>query len=283
MRIIVCIKRLTDYAADRTLPKSPTNFRVKVNPQDLVALEEALTLRQKLGGEVIALSLGTPTEEVVLRRGLTTGADRAVLVEHSGQIDWPVTSLVLAKAAREIGFDLILCGTRHLDQMEEAVGPGLAEYLGVPVVTNAVRVEVLADGRTLRVSSRLPGGMRQTCELGLPGVVAVAEGLNQPRYVPILGRDYRQGLSKPVEHWPLADLRIDPAALRAKVKVVAVGEMKLRVRLGVKVAGLSLEDKLRLLGLGTAEATDKKGLIIHDPRLAADQLLKKLAEWRAEE
>ncbi len=265
------------------MPERPTNFRVKVNPQDLVALEEALTLRQKLGGEVIALSLGPPADEAVLRRGLTTGADRAVFMEHSGQTDWPVTSLVLAKAARKIGFDLILCGTRHFDQMEEEVGPGLAEHLGVPVVTSAVRIEVLESGRTLRVSSRLPGGMRQTYELGLPGVVAVAEGLNQPGYVPILGRDYRRGLLKLIEHWPLADLRIDPAALRAKVKVVEVGEMKPRVRLGVKVAGLSLEDKLRLLGLGTAEATDKKGLIIHDPRLAADQILKKLAEWRAEE
>lgn len=285
MRIIVCIKELTDYPIERqgTVRRRPAGIVVRVNPQDLVALGEALSLREKIGGEVIVLSLGT--DERTLRRALTMGADGAILVEKNEeeQEDWHTTSLVLPQAASRIGFDLILCGTWRLDNMDSAVGVGIAEHLGIAVVTHAVKIEVTGeDARTLQVHKRLPKGMREIYKVPLPCVIAVEEGLNQPRYVPIWGRCYRQGLTKSVEHIAISELGITSEILSPKTTILEVSEMRPRTRLGVKVSGLSLEDKLRLLMGEIAKPSDKQELIVHEPERAAKKFLEKLSEWHSE-
>lgn len=216
MRIVVCITELTDYSFEiqDTLRRRPAGFVARVNLQDLVALEEALSLRERFGGEIIALSLGF--DERALRRALTTGVDRAILIEDIKEVwgDWHITSLILARAASQIGFDLILCGTWRLDDMDSAVGSGIAEHLGIPVVTHAVKIEIFGESaRNLQVHKSLPKGMREIYEVRLPCVVTVEEGLNQPRYIPIFGKCYRQGLSKPVEHITMQELGINSETL----------------------------------------------------------------------
>lgn len=286
MRIIACIKEVNEDSTkwQGISREAPAGLLIRVNPQDLIALEEALALRERVGGEVIALSLGA--DERALRQALTSGADRAVLVEDTGQGDgdWHTTSFILAQAASQLGSDLILCGTMRLDDMDEAVGTGIAEHLGIPLVTHAVKVEALQENTetTLRVCKRLPKGMRQTCELPLPAVVTVEEGLNEPRYVPIMGRHYRQGTTKPVEHMTTQELGITPEALSPKTTTLEVGELRPRTHLGVKVTGLSVEEKLKLLSGDASKTDDKKEMIVHEPQRAADKLLEKLSEWLKE-
>lgn len=284
MRIIVCIKEITEYVPgwQVTSRSMPHGILARVNPQDLIALEEALILRERLGGEVIALSFSG--DEKALRRALTSGADRAILVEdtNQNQRDWHTTSFILAQAASRIGFDLILCGTWRLDTMDGTVGPGIAEHLGIPVIAGAVKVEVFDENTgTLRLCRRLPKGMRETCEVCLPCVVTVEEGLNEPRYIPISGRYYRQGLTKPVEHVTLLELGITPEALLPKTIILEMSELRPRTRLGVRVTSLSLEEKMKLL-MGISKTAGKRELLIHEPQKAAHKLLEKFSEWLSE-
>jgi electron transfer flavoprotein alpha/beta subunit len=168
--------------------------------------------------------------------------------------------------------------------MDGAVGAGIAEHLGIPVIMHAVQIEVLTkDTKALQVCKRLPKGMRETYEVSLPCVVAVAEGLNQPRYVPLFGKYYRQGLTKSVEQMTVLELGITPEALSPKTTILEVGEMKPRIRIGTKVTGLSLEEKMRLLTGDTSKTGNKRELIVHEPQRAAQKILEKLSERLSEE
>src|SRR5665648_225224 len=147
MKIIVCIKQVPDAKDVRLDPKTNTLAREGVqsimNPYDQHAVEEAVRLKELLGGEVTVLSMGPPQAEEVLRLAISCGADHAVLVSDrafAGADTW-ATSYTLAQAVNVIGpFDLLLCGKQAIDGDTAQVGPGLAVRLQIPYVTCVQKV-----------------------------------------------------------------------------------------------------------------------------------------------
>ncbi len=142
MKIIVCVKQVPDAKDVRLDPKTNTLAREGVesimNPYDRHALEEAVAIKEKLGGTVMVITMGPPQAEAVLREAIACGADDGVLISDrafAGADTW-ATSYTLAKAVEMLGsFDLVLCGKQAIDGDTAQVGPGLACRLRVPFAT----------------------------------------------------------------------------------------------------------------------------------------------------
>ena len=139
MKIVVCVKQVPATGEQRLDPVTGTVIREGVasilNPFDAYALEEAVRLKERLGGEITVLSMGVPSAQETLRRALAVGADRAILL--SGRAfagaDTLATARALALAIRKLGgADLVLCGRMATDGDTAQVGPMLAELLGIP-------------------------------------------------------------------------------------------------------------------------------------------------------
>src|SRR5215468_7987840 len=192
MKIAVCIKqvptrewqpRLTD---DRTwIREADASF--EMNEPDAYALEEALRLKEKHGGEVVVCSAGPSRVAQVIREALARGADRAIHVEDDAlaSADAFATSAALAAAMRDDRFDLILTGLQSDDQGFAQVGVVLAERLGLPHAT--IIMEVAVEGGALRVKRELEGGWFQWVAMPLPAVLTIQSGINQLRYATLKG------------------------------------------------------------------------------------------------
>src|SRR5262245_51075260 len=152
---------------------------------DNYALEEALRLKEAHGGEVVVLSLGGDAAAKVLRSGLATGGDRAIHLldaKFSGGDEF-ATAEALAKAVqKDGGADLILAGVQSDDLGTGATGVMLAEFLEYPHATVVIGVEAKPDAKTLTVKRELEAGLVETVELGIPAVLTIQYGINQPRY-----------------------------------------------------------------------------------------------------
>lgn len=190
--IIVCIKQVPDSAQIRVHPVTNTIMRQGVptiiNPYDLFALEEALRLRDRLGGALTVLTMGPPTAEETLRKALAFGADRAVLLTDRcfAGSDTLATSFALAQAIRRIGELwgeplLVFTGKQTIDGDTAQVGPGIARRLGLNQLTYVSRiVEIDSESGRLRVERRAEGGI-QLLETRLPALLTILEGVNEMR------------------------------------------------------------------------------------------------------
>jgi electron transfer flavoprotein beta subunit len=192
MKIAVCIKqvptrewqpRLTD---DKTwIREADASF--EMNEPDAYALEEALRLKEKHGGEVVVCSAGPSRVAQVIREALARGADRAIHVEDDGlaSADAFVTSAALSAAMKAETFDLVLTGLQSDDQGFAQVGVIMAEMLGLPHAT--IIMEVNVEGSALRVKRELEGGWFQWVAMPLPAVLTIQSGINQLRYATLKG------------------------------------------------------------------------------------------------
>lgn len=163
-----------------------TNLQYEVNEPDAYALEEALQLREKHGGEVVVLCAGPERAGQTIREALAKGADRAIHVETSGEaLDTLATARLLADAAKDEAPDLILTGLQSDDLGYGQTGVVLAELLGVPHSTIIMQVEVRES--TLRVKRELEDGWFQHVEMPLPAVLTIQSGLNKLRYATLMG------------------------------------------------------------------------------------------------
>jgi electron transfer flavoprotein beta subunit len=186
VKTIVCVKQVPASTRVEIDPETKTLVREGVagvlNPLDAFAVEEALRIRQRLGGSVIALTLGPPQAERMLREVMALGVDEGVLVtgrEFAGSDTW-ATSYALACAVRSLGaYDLILCGKQAVDGDTAHVGPQLAARLGLPQATFVRRIRELAPGRA--VVERLTDAGSETLRLPLPAVLSVVKDINEPR------------------------------------------------------------------------------------------------------
>jgi electron transfer flavoprotein beta subunit len=158
-----------------------------MNEPDAYALEEALRLKEKHGGEVVVCSAGPARVGQVIREALARGADRAIHVEGDdlASADAFVTSGALAAAMKDEAFDLVLTGLQSDDQGFAQVGVILAEKLGLPHAT--IIMEVNVDARSLRVKRELEGGWFQWVAMPLPAVLTIQSGINQLRYATLKG------------------------------------------------------------------------------------------------
>jgi electron transfer flavoprotein beta subunit len=192
MHIVVCIKQVPDSAQIRVHPVTNTIMRQGVptiiNPYDLFALEEALRLRDKIGGEVTVLTMGPPTAEDSLRKALTIGADRAVLLTDRffAGSDTLATSYALAAAIRKVGstfgaVDVVFTGKQTIDGDTAQVGPGICkrlDYMQLTYVSKVSSIDLV--GRTIEVERRSEGGV-QVLRSNLPCLITMLEGTNQVR------------------------------------------------------------------------------------------------------
>ncbi len=200
MKIAVCVKRVPDsearvkIAADgRSIEESGLKF--VLNPYDEFAVEEALAIRDRTGGEVVAVSLGPAACAETLRTALAMGADRAMLLEaERPPLDPLVTARALAAELKDGGYDLVLCGKLAIDDQAQAVGPMVAELLGWPCVSAIVRLEIDETGGT--AEREIEGGV-EVVEFRLPAVLTADKGLNEPRRPALRG--IMQAKQKPLE------------------------------------------------------------------------------------
>jgi electron transfer flavoprotein beta subunit len=159
----------------------------EMNEPDAYALEEALRLREKHGGEVVVCSAGPARVQQVIREALARGADRALHVEDDSlaAADAFTAAAALTAAMAEQKFDLILTGLQSDDQGHAQFGPVLAEKLSIPHST--IIMEVNVDGSSLRVKRELEGGWFQYLTMPLPALLTIQSGINQLRYATLKG------------------------------------------------------------------------------------------------
>ena len=189
MKILVALKQVPDtetkikVAADgRSL--DPADVKWITSPYDEYALEEAIRIKERQGAEVIALSVGGDAVKEVLKNALALGADSAVLLKGDGQGDAFAVAQMIAAYAKDKGFDLILCGNMGIGGDNAAMGPMLAELLGVAQANVIFKLD-LGEG-TFRAEREIEGGS-EIVEGSLPAVISAQKGLNEPRYASLKG------------------------------------------------------------------------------------------------
>ncbi len=192
MHIVVCIKQVPDSAQIRVHPVTNTIMRqgvpAIVNPYDLVALEEALRLKDRYQAHVTVLTMGPPQAETALRKALSFGADEAILLTDRAfaGADTLATSYALASAIRQIQkdmpVDLVFAGKQTIDGDTAQVGPGIAVRLGLQMLTYVCKIEALdLEQREITVQRRAEGGV-QVLKTRLPALITVLEGINEMRF-----------------------------------------------------------------------------------------------------
>ena len=218
MHSVVCIKQVPDSAQIRVHPVTNTIMRQGVptiiNPYDLFALEAALELRDKFGGEVTVLTMGPPSAEDSLRKALTYGADRAVLLTDRffAGADTLATTYALATAVRKIGTeygppDLIFTGKQTIDGDTAQVGPGIAKRLGLLQLTYVVRIAALdLSTRTIEAERRSEGGV-QVLRTRLPCLITMLEATNQIRRGAMT--DALRAARAPIVKWSAQDAGVE--------------------------------------------------------------------------
>ena len=192
MKIAVCIKQVPTREWQPRLKDDKTWIReqdvsYEMNEPDAYALEEALRLREKHGGEVVVCSAGPARVQQVIREALARGADRAIHVEADslGAADSFVIADALAAAMADEKFDLVLTGLQSDDQGHASTGVVLAERLGIPHSTIIMDVQVQDGG--LRIKRELEGGWFQWITMPLPALLTIQSGINQLRYATLKG------------------------------------------------------------------------------------------------
>jgi electron transfer flavoprotein beta subunit len=198
MKIAVCIKQVVTREWQLRVNDQKTWIRdqdasFELNEPDAYALEEALRLKEKHGGEVVVCCAGPARATQVIREALARGADRAVHVESDAlaTADANAVAEALAAAIKEEGVDLVLTGLQSDDQGFGQVGVVLAEKLGMPHATIIMEVQWLdsadALGNVLRVKRELEGGWFQWIGLPKPALLTIQSGINQLRYATLKG------------------------------------------------------------------------------------------------
>lgn len=222
MQILVCVKKVPD-TADAEVVLKPDGSGIKdedlasgINEWDNYAVEEAIRLKEAHGGTVTIATIGSGESEDVLRRCLAMGADEAVRVDDVAFRDADPYGVarglggVVAKGA----YDLVLTGALSGDHGFGMVGPVLAGHLGWPHAT--LVTSVAAEDGHVRVTRELEGGLEETLRIRLPAVLTVQTGINEPRYVSIMG--IRKVRAKGIPVLDLAALGLTPADVGAQAR-----------------------------------------------------------------
>jgi len=189
-----------------------------VNEPDNYAVEEALQIRDRVGGNVTVVTIGSDDDEEILRRELAMGANQAALISDDAFAgsDGKGIATILKSFVQKGHYDLILTGVQADDGAAQ-VGGMLAAMLDYPFASLVNSITV--DGAKLKVSREIEGGNREINEIDLPCVLSIQTGINEPRYVGMRG--IRQVASTPIPTLGVSDLGIDHAAVgqaAAKVK-----------------------------------------------------------------
>jgi electron transfer flavoprotein beta subunit len=221
MELVVCLKQVPDTETKIKVNPEGTGIvtegiKYVMNPYDEYAVEEALKIKEKLGGSVTILCLGPDRATEAIRTALAMGADEAVHLNDPAfeGSDSFTTAKILAKALQGMKFDLILTGKQAMDHDASQVFGCLAELLDLPYVSVVVGLEISVDGKSATAKRETEGGMEEIIEVPLPAVIAAQKGLNEPRYASLPG--IMKAKKKEIKKLDLAALGMDAAEVGEK-------------------------------------------------------------------
>jgi electron transfer flavoprotein beta subunit len=215
VKIVVTVKLVPDTNADKRIDPATkrlvrTGVETVLNPFDEYAIEAALQLKERLGGEgtVTIFTMAPESGREIVRKALAMGADDAVMLSDAGLegSDVWATAYAIAQGLKKTGFDLIVCGTQSTDAITGELPGVLAEYLGVPGITYLRKLDV--DGTTVRGERETDTGF-QKVSASLPALVSVTKSINEPRYPSLKG--IMGAKKKTIAPLSLADLGLDRA------------------------------------------------------------------------
>ena len=248
MKIVVTVKQVPDPNSSLNLEADNTLSREKevvLDPGDECGIEEGLQLKEAHGGEVVLVSMGPERAKDAIRKGLSMGADRGVLITDPqlAGADALLTARALAAAIRSESADLVICATESYDGSTGMVPPMLAELLGVPQLTLAKKVVV--DGTRVTIHRQTSDGY-QVVEASTPVLITVTAGIAEPRY---------------------ASLKGIMAARSKEIKQVGLGDL-----------GIERSQPAETIEAVTDAETRKAGVVIEFDGSAVDRILQVLAE-----
>lgn len=223
MNIVVCMKQTFDTEAKIAMNSEgkvdPNGVTLVINPLDEYAIEEALQIKERLGGEVTIVTLGGDQAVAAIRTGLAMGADKAVHINDPAlndiELDEGVVTEVLSKAIGTLSYDIILTGVMDTDNGSAQVAVRLAEKIGLPSVSSVTKLDINGDkAEALRV---IDGGTA-TMETPLPAIITVVQGINEVRYPSVAG--IMKAKKKPLSTVTLGDLGLSVSDLTPQAKVM---------------------------------------------------------------
>ncbi|CAM3715229.1 electron transfer flavoprotein subunit beta/FixA family protein [Alicyclobacillus pomorum] len=218
MNILVCLKQTFDTEERIVIENGKIKedgVKFVINPYDEYAVEEAIRLRDELGGQVTVISVGPERAEEALRTALAMGADEAILADDPALFGDEFTAAkVLAAIVKQHPFDLIIAGNQAVDDGSGQVAVRLAEELGIPHISTLTKLEVNGDKVT---GHRDAEGDEEIVEATLPVLVTAQQGLNEPRYPSLIG--IRKASKKPLSKVTLSDLGLSAEDIQPKTTI----------------------------------------------------------------
>jgi len=210
MDMIVCVKHVPETAEEEIVIENDgkkiqtADLVFDINEWDDYAIEEAVLIKEKLGGSITAITVGSEDADTTLRKCLAKGADQAIRLTDKAfeGSDAYATAKILSKVIENISYDLIFTGTQASDDGFAQVGAILAKLLGISHATLVKKIDLKQE--FVLVNRELEGGLEQVLEVNLPALIAVQTGINEPRYVSIMA--IRKARKKEIKVMSLADI-----------------------------------------------------------------------------
>jgi len=221
MNILVLLKQTFDTEEKIVIEDGKINeegIEFIINPYDEYAVEEAIKIKEDLGGEVTIVSFGPTRTESSIRTAMAMGADKAILVDDEELFgDEYTAAKVLAKVVDSEDYDVILCGHMAVDDGSGQVPQRIAEILGIPFIGTAVKIEF--EDRKVTINRDVEGDT-EVLEAGLPVIIAAQQGLNEPRYPSLPG--IMKAKKKPLSRMDSTDLDVALEEMKAKTDTLSL-------------------------------------------------------------
>ena len=211
----MCLKQAVDVTQLKVDPQTSRLITAeaprKISDFDKNALEEAIRIKERLGGEIVTITVTAEEAKSTVREALAMGADKAIIIKNPkiAKIDTLTTAQILAEAIKKTGeFDLILCGEASIDSFSGQVASRLAEILGIPQLTSAEKMTV--ENNEVIVERALED-RRETLKAKMPALVSVTRGINEPRIPSLIA--IMKASKKEITEWDIQDLGLTPERL----------------------------------------------------------------------
>jgi len=223
VKVVVCMKQAPDTEAKIVVNPDGSGINVDgvkfvMNPLDEYAVEQAIALKEKSGGEAIVVCMGPKRSVEAMRTALAMGMDKGVHIDDPAleNADACVTGKVLAAVLKDLEADVILGGKQAIDMDQSQVMCYVAEFLDMPQISNISSMDVAEDGKSAKVSRRIEGGA-EMYEVSLPAVMTCEKGLNEPRYASLPG--IMKAKKKEIKEFDLAATGVSADDAKNKIEI----------------------------------------------------------------